>query len=163
MERDGEGWNKLMDIQNKGRNRQQMDTVDEEKRERKLKEQINALFTNADVLTKDKLSELKSKIDQATDELEIIAISELTPKNYSRTLSIEDIDCYTIDHLNSIDSNEGRGMGLYLRDTLRYNLVTPTTNFEELIIVQLNLINPFKEAMTAQLKTIIASIHLSTL
>ena len=32
-------------------------------------------------------------------------------------------------------------MVLYLRDTLRYNVVTPTTNFEEVIIVQLNLIN----------------------
>ena len=68
-----------MDIQDNGRNRQQIDKVDEEKRERKLKEYINGWFTNADVLTKDKLSELKCKIDQSTDKPDIIALSEVKP------------------------------------------------------------------------------------
>ena len=113
-----------------------MDKADKEKRERKLKEHINVWFTNTDVLTKDKLSELKCKIDQATDKPDIIAISKIQPKNYRRTLSIEEhhIDCYAIEHLNIMDSNKGRCMVLYLRET-------PTTNFEEAIIVQLNLIN----------------------
>ena len=103
-----------MDIHDKGRNRQQMDKVDEEKREQKLKEHINAWFTNADVLTKDKLSELKCKIDQATGKPDIIAISEVKPTNYRRTLSIEGyhIDCFAIEYLNIIDSNKGRGHGV---------------------------------------------------
>ena len=103
----------------------------------------NTWFINAYVLTKDKLSELKCKIDQATDKPDIIAISEVKPTKYRRTLSIEEyhINCYAIEHLNIIDSNKEKCMVLYLRDTLRYNVVTPTSNFEEVIIVQWNLIN----------------------
>ena len=50
------------------------------------KQQLKVWYSNADVLTTDKLNELKGQID--CDYSNIVCIAEVKPKNFIRTLSL---------------------------------------------------------------------------
>ena len=76
-------------------------------------------YTNADTLTKDKLRELKQEIASGTPP-DIIAITELKPKNYRRELTkIEyKIEGYRFEPKNLEDRGTTRGIALYIRDSI---------------------------------------------
>ena len=72
------------------------------------------MTTNADVLTKDKLAELRR--DAKNEKPDIIAVSEVKPKNYEkmRTLAEYKIKGYLPEPLNIDNKVVGRGMLVYI-------------------------------------------------
>ena len=79
-------------------------------------------YSNADVLTTDKLNKLKGQID--CDYLDIVRIAEVKPKNFIRTLSFVEyyINAYNLEAINILD-DEGRGMLLYIKKSIQYHLL----------------------------------------
>ena len=79
-------------------------------------------YSNADVLTTDKLNKLKGQID--CDYLDIVRIAEVKPKNFIRTLSLVEyyINAYNLEAINILD-DEGRGMLLYIKKSIQYHLL----------------------------------------
>ena len=80
---------------------------------------ISIWYTNADTLTKDKLQELKEDIN-ASSLPDIIAITEMKPKNYTKELTKVEymIDCYTFEPVNLEDRGSTRGVAIYYRKSL---------------------------------------------
>ena len=62
---------------------------------------LNIWYTNADTLTKDKIQELKDDIN-ASSPPDIIAVTEIKPKNYTKELQIVEymIDGYEFESVN---------------------------------------------------------------
>lgn len=87
---------------------------------------LNIWFTNADVLTKDKISELKNEIICDTFP-DIIAITEIKPKNYVRKLTEIDykIDGYHFEPANLDNNDSTRGLAIYIHDSLKFTKVDP--------------------------------------
>ena len=83
---------------------------------------IGIWYTNADVLTKEKLRELTEDIDTTTPP-DIIAINEIKPKNYGRELNKIDykISGYEFESVNLDDNGPTRGVALYIRNTLKFS------------------------------------------
>ena len=81
-------------------------------------------YTNADVLTREKLNELKDFID-SSNAPDIIAITEIKPKNYKRVLSKSDykLKGYLLEPVNLNVRNSTRGIAVYIRDTLNYDKI----------------------------------------
>ena len=81
---------------------------------------ITIWFTNADVLTQDKIRELKEeiKIDRAPD----IAITELKPKNYTRQLTENEYEIggYKFEQENLMDKGSTRGVAMYIKKSLMF-------------------------------------------
>ena len=79
-------------------------------------------ITNADVLTREKVLELKYKIEQEVRPPHIIAISEVKLKYYERNIEITEyqLDGYNMEDLNIMDKLKGRGM----RDDYIHHRVT---------------------------------------
>ena len=73
--------------------------------------------TNADVLTKEKLTELKCR----TTPPHVVAISEVKPKNYKRKLTMQEynLEGYSNEAVN-IDKGKGRGMILFINKSLPF-------------------------------------------
>ncbi|XP_068213298.1 uncharacterized protein [Palaemon carinicauda] len=70
------------------------------------------IFSNVDVFSQDKISELKLRLEEATEKPSIIALQEVKPKNtkFERLLAEYDIDGYEIIEKNVINAPEGRGL-----------------------------------------------------
>ena len=81
--------------------------------------------TNADVLTRDKLIELKNRIELQIKPPDIISVTEFKPKYHKRELNILEyhIEGYVIE--DNINNNQGRGIIIYVRDSLKYNPYEP--------------------------------------
>ena len=81
------------------------------------------MFTNADVLTKDKLLELKELI--ASQKPDIISISEVKPKNISRTITNLEYQLpgYNLESDGLIGDNASRGNIVYIHQSLQYNRI----------------------------------------
>ena len=79
-------------------------------------------YSNADVLTTDKLNELKVQID--SDYPDIVCIAEVKPKNFIRTLSLVEyyINGYNLEAINILE-DEDRGMLLYIKKSIQYHLL----------------------------------------
>jgi hypothetical protein len=80
---------------------------------------LNIWYTNADTLTKEKLHELKEDIKSDTPP-DIIAITELKPKNYKRELTNVEykIKGYRFEPKKLDDKGSTRGVALYIRESL---------------------------------------------
>ena len=80
------------------------------------------MITNADVLTTNKLTELRYRAIQG--KFDILAISEVKPKNRKNDINLAqyNIEGYTIESCN-ICNNIGRGMIIYVNNMLRYNVI----------------------------------------
>ncbi len=79
-------------------------------------------ITNADVLTQEKIQELRTRILE--DPPHILAISEVKPKHYKHELTLAQysIPGYEMEPCN-IGEDTGRGMLLYIQNSLVYNLL----------------------------------------
>ena len=114
-----------------------------------IKKQGNGLisiwYTNADVLTTEKLRELTEDIDTITRS-EIIAINEIKPKNYGRELNKihYKISGYEFESVNLDDSGPTRGVALYIRNILKfsklnvYKLLNMNSNLKEIISIEVS-------------------------
>ena len=71
----------------------------------------------------------------------LLAFSEAKPKNFriEKELSEYIIDGYEIIPLNMNKSDAGRGMMVYVSNTLKYTVVELYCNFEEYISVEMIL------------------------
>ena len=80
------------------------------------------MITNADVLTTNKLTELRYRAIQG--KFDILAISEVKPKNTKNNINLAqyNIEGYTIESCN-ICNNIGRGMIIYVNNMLCYNVI----------------------------------------
>ena len=91
-----------------------------------------------DVLTKEKIIELKRRIELDQNPPHVIALSEVRPKNFKRQLSLMEyqLEGYCIEHTNiTSEDPSGRGLITYIRDSIMYNLYEPCTKFEEALII----------------------------
>ena len=106
---------------------------------------IRIWYTNADVLTKEKLRELTEDIDTTTPP-DIIAINEIKPKNYGRELNKIDykISGYEFESVNLDDNGPTRGVVLYIRNQLKfsklniYKLLNTNSNLKEMIPIEVS-------------------------
>ena len=82
---------------------------------------FNILFTTADTFTQTKLQELKLRIEDTPPS--IIVISEVKPKNFKRNIQLSEfnIDGYELLSINISKETPGRGMLLYVKDSLKYS------------------------------------------
>ena len=80
---------------------------------------LQVMFSNADVLTKDKMLELQIKVMEKVPD--IIMIQEVKPKNSNRNLSPVEyqIDGYELLHVN-IESDKGRGLCTFIKCGIEY-------------------------------------------
>ena len=93
----------------------------------------NIWYTNADTLTRDKIEELKEEIKSSTPP-DIIAITELKPKNYSRELIKNEyiLDGYRFEEANLQDKGSTRGVAIYIRNSLNCSKIkSQKITFEE--------------------------------
>ena len=101
---------------------------------------INILFTNADILTKEKMSELQQRI--ITEKPMVIAISEVKPKNISKKLMIQDyaIPGYTL-HPKNLDNESGRGIAVYTHESIDKSVIEiqVESTFEEACLLEIRL------------------------
>ena len=98
---------------------------------------LNIWYTNADTLRKDKIQELKDDIN-ASSPLDIIAVTEIKPKNYTKELQIVEymIDGYEFESVNLKDRGSTRVAGIYSRKSLKCSKVDA---FNIVISICLNL------------------------
>ena len=118
--------------------------MDQTKSNRIKSENFIIWATNVDVLTKEKLTELKYRIGLDQTPPHIIALSEVRPKQYKHQRDLADyqLDGYNIEHRNVIMRDpSGRGLIVYVKETITCNLHEPATKFEEAIIVNTKLSN----------------------
>ena len=100
---------------------------------------FNILFTNADTFTQVKLQELKLRIEE-TSPL-IIAVSEVKPKNFKRDIQLSEynIDGYEILSANISKNTPGRGMLMYVKDSLKHSPVNiKDVKFDEHLLCEVD-------------------------
>ena len=92
------------------------------------------MFTNADILTQQKLLELKTRVvsRDAIKKPHLIMISEVKPKNFTRTLTKKEyeIDGYQLESVN-LTTKHGRGLFSYIRDGIDYKEINLGNDFCE--------------------------------
>ena len=96
-------------------------------------------YSNADVLTKDKLTELKCRI-KAPLHHHVIAISELKRKHLKRQLTLQEynLEGYSMETMNMND-NKGRGMILFTHNSLPFQAHHFEVEFNEALFCILKL------------------------
>ena len=100
---------------------------------------ISVMFTNADQLTTDKISELKSRIQREKPLL--IAICEIKAKNLNvkeRTIQEYKIPNYSIHPLN-LETSTGRGMAIYTHNSIDESVVEIKPGFDEACLIEVKL------------------------
>ena len=112
-------------------------------RGRQLGENLVIWNSNVDVLTREKIIELRYRIDQEDIPPHIIALSEVKPKYHKRELHLTEyqLDGYNIEHKNIIGESSGRGLIVYTREMLTCNIHEPSTSFEENLFISVKLNN----------------------
>ena len=113
--------------------------------EKRGKDNLHIWFTNADTLTKEKVLELIEEVKGGAPP-DIIAVSELKPKNYTRQLCGLDykIDGYNFEQEHMVARDSTRGMALYLNKSLRYRRLN-----KELLVP--GSYNPPKEMISVEI------------
>ena len=105
------------------------------------KGRLEIWMTNADVLTQEKIIELKSRLKEKPPDL--IAISEVKPKTKKHHLELVHyaLDGYDMDYVNLTDEC-GRGMILYISKMLDFNVIAPhkITTMKEAQFVEINMV-----------------------
>ena len=98
------------------------------------------MFTNADQLTKSKMSELMQLIN--AEKPVIIAICEIKPKNRKRELLLQDyvIPGYTLHSVN-LENNLGRGVAMYTHDAINKSVlqIKPDLGYTEACLLEVRL------------------------
>ena len=101
---------------------------------------LHFISSNADVLTPDKLLELKNRINQS-NQPDIIMIQEAKPKNFRRELTKTEFDIneYDIEWSNMKQEEPGRGLITYVRKGITYKQVFFDIPFIEYLAVTIDL------------------------
>ena len=99
------------------------------------------MFSNVDTLTNEKICELKTTIESMSEKPMIIALQEVKPKNfkYDRLLAEYNLEGYEIIHKNLEKSSRGRGMLIYIQQSLKYTSVNIDIDFEEYLCIEIKL------------------------
>ena len=107
-------------------------------------DKLKCIYTNADSLS-NKMVELKTIVQ--IERPQLIAITEVKPKNYS-DISVVDflIKGYELHPLN-IDNRVGRGILLYVHNSLKVNDVELLVEYDESCWIELSLIKSDKLLM----------------
>ena len=102
--------------------------------------EIIVWYSNADVLTKDKLTELKCRINNNSTPPHIIAISEVKPKHFKRKLTLQEynLEGYSMETIN-MNENKGRGMILFIHNSLPFQAHHFEVDFNEALFCTLKL------------------------
>ena len=97
------------------------------------------MSTNSDVLTPDKLRELKTRINGY--EPNLMMIQETKPKNFNRTLTKAEytIPNYDMEWKNMEEEKVGRGLITYVKSGINYKLVTYDIPFIEYLAMSIEL------------------------
>ena len=82
---------------------------------------LSCIYTNTDVLT-NKMTELEAMIEK--NKIDIIALTETLPKSYSNYTQPEDFT-FVLDGYNSIQCFKGRGLCLFIKDTIKIDRISP--------------------------------------
>lgn len=100
------------------------------------------MYTNADQLT-NKLTEFNIRIDQVKPD--IIGVTEVKPKycRFKPNIAEFSLDGYYTLGKN-IENNIGRGMLIYIKNSLKCDIVDMKTNFEENLFVEIKINNKDK-------------------
>ena len=103
---------------------------------------LELLFTNADVLTRNKLIELECRFGSLETTPHVIMISEVKPKYYRRTLTPTEykLDQYEMTHKN-LTTDIGRGLCTYIRKRVEHREVNINSSFEEFLAFENKLNN----------------------
>ena len=90
--------------------------------------------TNADQL-RNKIQELKAYTKNSESIPDIIAITEVKPKNnrYPVLPSEYNIDSYALYQYN-VDNKKGRGIIIYVHESLSAKIISCNTDFEESLV-----------------------------
>jgi hypothetical protein len=90
---------------------------------------LTVWYTNADTLTKEKINELAIRIKEAEQKPDLIAVSEVKPKNYKEPLNAAQYQLtgYLSEILN-IERDVGRGMLLYINANSDFNFTVLESN-----------------------------------
>ena len=107
---------------------------------------------NCDTLTNDKLEELKCRISMEDEAPDVIALSEVRPKNakFPRSLVEYQIAGYEMESRN-IENTTGRGIIMYMNKNLKYRLKNLNTQFEEILAVHHHKRRPQQYLTTSNL------------
>ena len=101
------------------------------------KSSLKVLYTNADQLTSQKLSELKYKI--LLHKPMIVAVCEVKPKNKTAKSTVEyNIPGYTMRHTN-LDNEDGRGVVIYTKCELNPSISQIKSQFQESVQIEMRL------------------------
>jgi len=95
-------------------------------------------YTNADTLT-NKMSELRSRIHQTKSEPDVIAITEVKPKNARYNLTESEIKIDGYDICSNIQSPHGRGIAIYTKISLHSSETTMSTKYQESLWLKIKL------------------------
>ena len=97
------------------------------------------MSTNSDVLTSDKLRELKTRVNGK--EPNLMMIQETKPKNFSRTLTKAEykIPNYDMEWKNMEEEKTGRGLITYVKAGINYKLVKYDIPFIEYLAMSIEL------------------------
>ena len=93
------------------------------------------MYTNADCLT-NKITSLLEAIEN--NKPDIITITEIKPKNKSLPLSEISFNIDNYQFYSNIDSI-GRGIGVYIHNSIRANKVEITETFKEFVKIKIKL------------------------
>ena len=95
-------------------------------------------FSNVDVLTSDKIEELRGRIRMSEVVPKIIVLQEVKPKNvrYQRFLEEYKLDGYTCIQRNFY-SEEGRGIFMYIKENVLYSEVEFQTRYCEYLAIKI--------------------------
>ena len=101
---------------------------------------LNIMYTNADQL-RNKIQELKAYTQNSEFIPDIIAITEVKPKNnrYPVLPSEYNIENYAL-YQDNVDNKKGRGIIIYVHESLSAKIISCNTDFEESLWVEIPLI-----------------------
>lgn len=94
--------------------------------------------TNADVLNREKVLELKFRIENEVTPPDIITICEVKPKHHKR--SIEEIEYsipgYKMETKNLSNGSTGRGIITFIKSYIEYRVISLESEFEEYLCTE---------------------------
>ena len=97
------------------------------------------MLTNADSLS-NKMTELRHRLDNMEIQPDIIAITEAKPKNARFTFTYADYQLKGYEAFtHNVESSTGRGIIIYVRNTLNTVILNLNSTFSEHLILQIRM------------------------
>lgn len=99
---------------------------------------MRIIFSNVDIFSTDKISELKTRIKMMENCPHIVALQEVKPKHFrfEREIVEYNIEGYEVLEKNLKSDEEGRGLIIYIKEGLSYGIVTLKEKYCEYLCVE---------------------------